>query len=165
MPQILSLAMNSGAGYILELGKLLTLFDRFGLSYTTFNYSSISVTGTVPSGNAPTGPGSSTAPDLHKKIVTVTFTVTNTGTRAGTEIAQLYISPPASAQSPPYLLKGFEAVDLAAGESKTVTIQLSRFDFSIWSTSAKAWSVPTGQHKITVGPSSRIRPLTTSVTV
>lgn len=144
---------------------MLTLHGRFGLSYTTFSYSSLSVSGSIGSGSAPSGYGTSVSSWLHEKVITVTFTLSNTGSRAGTEIAQLYISPPASAQSPPYLLKGFEAVELAAGASTTVTIQLSRFDFSIWDTTQQKFVVPSGSHGITVGPSSRIQSLTGSLSV
>ncbi|KAG9055779.1 hypothetical protein FS842_001235 [Serendipita sp. 407] len=137
----------------------------FGLSYTTFSYASLSVSGSIGTGSTPSGPGTSVSSYLHDKVITVSFTLTNTGSRAGTEIAQLYISPPSSAGSPPYLLKGFESVYLAAGASTTVTIQLSRFDFSIWSSAQQKFVVPGGTHGITVGPSSRIRSLTGSLVV
>ncbi|KAG8810290.1 hypothetical protein FRC17_002991 [Serendipita sp. 399] len=137
----------------------------FGLSYTTFSYASLSITGSIGSGSAPSGPGTSVSPWLHEKVITVSFTLSNTGSRDGTEIPQVYISPPSSAGSPPYLLKGFESVSLGAGQSKTVTIQLARFDFSIWSSAQQKFVVPSGTHGITVGPSSRIRSLTGSLVV
>lgn len=137
----------------------------FGLSYTTFSYASLAITGSIGSGTTPSGPGTSVSSYLHTKVVTVTFTLSNTGSRAGIEIPQLYISPPASAGSPPYLLKGFDSVSLAAGASTTVTIQLSRFDFSVWDSASQRYIVPSGTHGITVGPSSRIRSLTGSLVV
>jgi len=58
----------------------------FGLSYTTFAYSNITVSGKPASTTGPTGAGSSVADSLHAAAVTVSFTVANNGTRAGTEV-------------------------------------------------------------------------------
>lgn len=82
----------------------------FGLSYTTFTYSSLSITaGTAPA------------------AYTATFTVQNSGGVVGTEIPQLYLTFPASAGEPKRLLRGFEEVkDLGVGESRTVTMPLSQ---------------------------------------
>jgi len=77
----------------------------FGLSYTTFSYSSLSISTTS------TG-------------YSVSFTVTNTGAIAGTEKPQLYLGYPAAAGEPPKVLRGFDEVDLTAGQSKTVTLPL-----------------------------------------
>ncbi|PPQ69063.1 hypothetical protein CVT25_004239, partial [Psilocybe cyanescens] len=104
----------------------------FGLSYTTFQYSSLSITGSAGTDTAPSGPGSSLDPWLHTKVLTVTFSLTNNGTVAGHEIPQLYLTLPASANSPPKALKGFDSIFLTPGQTKTVTMQLSRFDLSIW---------------------------------
>jgi len=103
----------------------------FGLSYTTFDYSGLSISGSVPSSDPPSGPGSSLDPLLHSTEYTVTATIKNNGTVAGHECPQLYLSPPASAQSPPYLLKGFDSVFMTPGQSETVTFNLSRYDLSI----------------------------------
>jgi len=137
----------------------------FGLSYTTFNYSSISVSGMPASTTGPTGAGSSVADSLHAAAVTVSFTLTNTGSRSGTEIPQLYLTYPSSAGSPPYSLRGFEAVSLAAGASSQVSFKLSQYDLSIWNTASQRWTVPTGTFGIAVGASSRDRRLTTSLTI
>lgn len=59
---------------------------------------------------------------------TVTASVQNTGSRAGTEIAQLYLGYPASAGEPPRVLRGFEAVPLAAGATQTVSFSLAAKD-------------------------------------
>ena len=77
----------------------------FGLSYTTFAYSGLKIT-----------PGDAT---------TVSFTVKNTGKRAGSEIAQVYASLPESAGEPPNRLVGWTRIDLAPGESKQATVTRS----------------------------------------
>ena len=84
----------------------------YGLSYTTFSYASLSL---VPSGTSQI----------------VSFTVTNTGAVAGTEIAQLYLSYPAAAGEPKRVLRGFEEVPLEVGVSATVTITLSAREMEI----------------------------------
>ncbi|KDQ19728.1 glycoside hydrolase family 3 protein [Botryobasidium botryosum FD-172 SS1] len=137
----------------------------FGLSYTTFAYSNLKVTPGASGGNPPSGPGSSLDPWLHTPWATITFTLANSGSVAGTEIPQLYVSPPASANSPPYLLKGFDTVNLAAGASRTVTFTLSRYDLSVWNVQSQRWIIPTGTHGITVGSSSRNRLLTGSIVI
>ncbi|KAG5652918.1 hypothetical protein H0H81_003118 [Sphagnurus paluster] len=135
----------------------------FGLSYTTFAYSGLTISGSTVGGTAPTG--SALDPWLHTKVLTVTFTIKNSGAVGGHEIPQLYTTPPASANSPPKNLKGFDSVYIDPGQSKTVTIQLSRYDLSIWDVVAQRWRVPTGSHGISIGASSRDIRLTGTVTV
>lgn len=136
----------------------------FGLSYTTFGYSAVTVTGSIAGGTRqPNGAGSSLDPWLHTPVVTVQFTLKNTGTVGGHEIPQLYVSLPASANSPTRELRGFDSVFLAAGASTTVSFKLSRFDFSIWSTTAQRYEVPAGTATISVGSSSRSLPLTATI--
>lgn len=82
----------------------------FGLSYTTFTYSSLS----VAAGPAPAA-------------YTVSFSVKNSGGVAGTEIPQLYLGFPSGAGEPKRVLRGFEEVlDLGVGESRTVSMTLSQ---------------------------------------
>jgi len=135
----------------------------FGLSYTTFDYQSLSVSGSVGSGTPPLGPGSALDPWLHQPVVQVTFTLTNNGTLAGTEVPQLYITLPDSAQAPPKMLKGFDAVYLGAGQAQTVTFSLSRFDLSIWNSATQSYEPQTGTIGISVGSSSRNIRLTGSL--
>ncbi|KAG6911800.1 hypothetical protein DXG01_000047 [Tephrocybe rancida] len=135
----------------------------FGLSYTAFQYSGISISGSTVGGTAPTG--SALDSWLHTKVVTVTFTVQNNGTIAGHEIPQLYTTPPTSTQSAPKNLKGFDSIYLTPGQSKTVTMQLSRYDLSFWEVVSQRWTVPSGTHGISVGASSRDIRLTGSFTV
>ncbi|KAF9015366.1 glycoside hydrolase family 3 protein [Cyathus striatus] len=142
----------------------------FGLSYTTFDYSGLTITGSVGDGTAPSGLGSSLDPWLHEKVITVSFSIKNNGTVAATvaevflKIPQLYITPPASANSAPMNLKGFDNVFLNPGESKLVTIQLSRYDLSVWDVASQSWKIPNGETGVSVGASSRDIRLTGSVT-
>ncbi|MEU4247347.1 glycoside hydrolase family 3 C-terminal domain-containing protein [Amycolatopsis sp. NPDC026612] len=112
----------------------------YGLSYTTFAFSGLSVKNT--------GDGA-----------TATFTVRNTGHRAGAEVAQLYLSFPAAAGEPPRQLKGFERVELAPGQARRVTIRLDARDFSVWDTASHAWQPARGAFTVSVGDSSRSLPL------
>src|ERR1700760_1067530 len=79
----------------------------FGLSYTTFTTTGLSVTGTVS----------------RHGTETATFTVTNTGTRSGTDIVPVYVAQPVSSVIvPPQRLVGFARVTLAGGQSRTVSV-------------------------------------------
>ncbi|KAJ6584239.1 glycosyl hydrolase family 3 C-terminal domain-containing protein [Mycena sp. CBHHK59/15] len=92
----------------------------FGLSYTTFVYSGLTISGSTSGGTRQTGPGSALDPWLHDAVVTVTFTVQNSGTVSGNEVPQLYLTFPASANSAPKNLKGFDSVFVGAGQSVAV---------------------------------------------
>lgn len=81
----------------------------FGLSYTTFAYSGLSIS-------------------VSGKSQVITFTVTNTGVFAGAEKPQLYLAYPASAGEPSKVLRGFEEVNLNVGASSPVTMTLSERD-------------------------------------
>ena len=116
----------------------------YGLSYTTFAYSNLSV-----------APGDST---------TVSFTVKNTGKRAGAETAQVYASLPDSAQEPPKRLIGWTRVELKPGESKQVSVQISRERLTIFDEATDSWKLVPGKYVIRVGSSSRDLPLEQSTT-
>ncbi|KAG8999858.1 hypothetical protein FRB94_005883 [Tulasnella sp. JGI-2019a] len=159
----------------------------FGLSYTTFSYSGLTVgSPSSTGGTAPTGTGSSLSSWLHNDWVTVTFTVTNTGSVTGTEvmiqnisgssvllsetfvipqIPQLYIVAPASANSPPNQLRGFTNIQLSPNQSGLVSLTLSRYSFAVWSTTTQQWQIPSGTYGIWVGASSRDKRLTGSITL
>jgi beta-glucosidase len=122
----------------------------YGLSYTSFAYSNLSL-------SSSSGPYDGT--------VTATVTVKNTGTRSGSDVAQLYVDFPASVQEPPHQLKGFQKVTLAPGESKTVSFKLGSDAFSYWDTTAHNWVAPQGTFQILVGDSSRNLPLQASYQV
>ena len=121
----------------------------FGLSYTSFSFANLS----VPSAPKPDG------------TITVSVDVTNTGSRTGAEVVQVYVSAPASAGEPPKQLKGFAKVSLAAGQTRRVTVTLQDRAFAVWSTSARKWTAVPGVHTVLVGDSSRNLPLKDTVTV
>lgn len=81
------------------------------------------------------------------------------------QVPQLYITLPASTQSAPKSLKGFDNVNFTAGQSKAVTMQLSRYDLSIWNVVTQRWTIPTGTIGLSIGASSRDIRLTGSITI
>ncbi len=107
----------------------------FGLSYTSFAYSGL----TVKSGDG----------------LAVSFTVKNTGKRAGTEIAEVYASLPASAGEPPKRLIGWARVELAPGESKVVSIPVSRDRLTVFDEASEGWKLVPGNYSILAGGSSQ----------
>jgi beta-glucosidase len=115
----------------------------FGLSYTTYRYADLRVT---------TG-----------KDSTVTFTVKNTGKRAGTEIAEVYAALPADAGEPPKRLVGWSKVRLNAGESREVTVNVERRYLSIYDVAANGWKLVPGSYTFMVGGSSKDLPLVQKV--
>ncbi|MGI5239733.1 glycoside hydrolase family 3 C-terminal domain-containing protein [Dactylosporangium sp. CA-139066] len=116
-----------------------------GLSYTTFGYANLAVGAPDTAGN-----------------VTVAFDVTNTGSRAGTEVAQVYVGQPASTGEPPKNLRGFSRVTLAAGQTQRVSVTLDARSFQYWN---NAWTTANGTHQIYVGSSSRDIRLTGQATI
>src|SRR5206468_4029230 len=90
---------------------------------------------------------------------------TNTGTRAGTEVVQLYVGDPASTGEPVHQLKNFQRVTLDPGQAQTLTFTVSAHDLAYWNSSANAWTTPAGTYQILVADSSRSLPLTGSLTV
>jgi beta-glucosidase len=113
-----------------------------GLSYTTFAFADLGV-------RAGAAPGS----------IALDFTVKNTGTRAGSEVAQLYVGFPASAGEPPWVLRGFKRIALAAGESTNATIEISLRELGCWNPDAHRRYVPSGTYHFGIGSSSRDLPL------
>ncbi|KAI3396660.1 hypothetical protein diail_11837 [Diaporthe ilicicola] len=101
----------------------------FGLSYTNFTYSKLSVTSTVASGPAagPVAPGGRS--DLFQQVATVTATITNAGSVAGAEVPQLYLTLPSGAPAaPPKQLRGSAKLLLQPGASGVATFNLRRQD-------------------------------------
>jgi beta-glucosidase len=102
----------------------------YGLSYTGFRYSGLKVAG--------------------GKTVAATFTVTNTGKRAGTDTPQLYLSsgPKRSQQR----LIGWSKVTLKPGESRTVTVTAAQRMLASWDQAAHGWKLDGGTYRVAVGP-------------
>jgi len=114
-----------------------------GLSYTTFQFEDLEVTGGV-------------SVDGTKTPVQVSFTVSNTGSRAGAEVAQVYVGTlPTEVETPPRQLAGFEKVELAAGASERVSIEIDPRSLSYFSDTEGDWVTPPGSVEIYVGSSSR----------
>jgi beta-glucosidase len=91
---------------------------------------------------------------LYDPVYTITFTITNTGTVDGSEVAQLYLAFPEEAAEPPKILRGFERVYLAAGESKTVTLALTQRDVSYWNVVNQKWTIAPGKYTVYISTSA-----------
>lgn len=127
-----------------------------GLSYTTFNYSSLHISPTTSLPRYPTGTPSVGGPtDLWDTVANITLTIENTGPRAGAEVPQLYIEYPEAAKQPVRQLRGFERVEIEKGESVEVKFGLRRRDISYWDVGAQKWGVVAGSYGVRVGASSR----------
>jgi beta-glucosidase len=127
----------------------------YGLSYTSFSYSHLSVTpGQVQNGSSNPGATSCGCSGQGSGQVTVSATVTNTGQVAGSDVAQLYLGDPAVAGEPPRQLKGFQKVTLRPGQSTTVHFTLTGHDLSYWDDTANGWVLPDGQYQVYLGDSS-----------
>lgn len=88
--------------------------------------------------------------------MTVTVDVTNAGAYAGKECVQLYVADKESTPIRPRKeLKGFEKIELAPGETKTVTFVLGKRAFAYWNTELHDWHVESGEFEILIGKSSR----------
>ncbi|MFG2968903.1 glycoside hydrolase family 3 C-terminal domain-containing protein [Streptomyces sp. NPDC048288] len=120
----------------------------YGLSYTSFAYRDLAVR------------------QSHGAL-TVSFTLKNTGTRTGAEVAQVYVgaSPATTAPQAVRALGGYQKVRLRPGESKTVRVRVDAQQLKYWNTSARAWVLGTGKRDVWVGSSSRTLPLHGSVGV
>jgi beta-glucosidase len=113
----------------------------YGLSYTTFTYSGLKIEARRSNG---------------KNLRIVTFTVTNSGKRAGAEVAELYVGKQDSQIIRPIKeLKGFQKVFLNPGESKQVTIELDQRSVSFYNVGKHEWDTEPGIYDVLIGTSSR----------
>lgn len=125
-------------GYLFDATQPLFPFGH-GLSYTTFSYAAPTV---APAGVAPDGKA------------TVSVEVTNTGSRAGDEVVQLYVRAEVSRATRPVMeLKGFKRVTLKPGEKRTVTFELGPEELSYHGPDLKRVVEP-GRFRVMVGGSS-----------
>jgi beta-glucosidase len=124
----------------------------FGLSYTTFDITDVSVH----------------APDGANAPVTVTASVTNTGSVAGADVVQVYLGVPVEGQ-PPKRLVGFQKVFVEPGESKQVTITIdpaaTNHPFGVWDYCTRRFVTKPGTYTVYVGNSADNTPHTATLTV
>ena len=116
----------------------------FGLSYTRFTFSGLRVE-----------PGSAGGSDT----IRVSARITNVGSRAGADVAQLYLGDPPAAGEPPRQLVGFEKVSLALGQSRQVVFTITPRDTWWWDDAAHGWNQSTGTYRVFVGDSSALADL------
>jgi len=121
----------------------------YGLSYTSFAYKNLTI-------SAPT-------PDQQ---VSVAFDITNTGTRAGADVAEVYVgNRHAPVPRPVKELKGFKRVNLNPGETRNVTVTLDRRAFSYYDVKSHAWTVAPGDFDLFVARSAADIELTGKVSL
>ena len=123
----------------------------FGLSYTTFSITNASLANNLSSASNPN--------------IQVSFTLTNTGAVAGSEVAQVYLGLPASLNEPPRRLVGWQKVPLQPGASQSVTIEVDENDsshpLSYWDTGSNAWTLGAGTYTVYLGDSDNAATLQT----
>jgi len=118
----------------------------YGLSYTTFELSKITVA------------------KKQKRTVEVSVVVKNTGSSAGAEVIQLYVKDNKPKMfRPEKELKAFARVDLAAGESKTVILKLNNSSFEYYDDVKNKWTRSSGGYSLNVGTSSGHVPLSAKI--
>ena len=121
----------------------------YGLSYTSFNYKNLTI-----------------SPASSDDQVTVAFDITNTGSRAGADVAEVFVGDPhAPVPRPVKELKGFAKVNLNPGETKNVSVKLDRRAFSYYDVKTHAWTVAPGDFDVFVARSAADIELTGKVTL
>ncbi|HYP16164.1 MAG TPA: glycoside hydrolase family 3 C-terminal domain-containing protein, partial [Opitutus sp.] len=155
LPPMMDYDLANGHTYMYFKGEPQYPFG-YGLSYTSFALANLR-----PAALAPAPHASASAPALSAWTVTparplaLSVDVTNTGSRLGDEVVQLYVRYPHSQVSrPAKQLRGFQRVRLAPGETKTVTRSLRALDLAYWSPERHAWVIEPGPVEILAGNSS-----------
>jgi beta-glucosidase len=142
LPPIDDYDITKGRTYWFFKGNVLYPFG-YGLSYTTFEYTNISVNKSIIDKN-------------RKNEVIVSVNIKNTGKLKGDEVVQLYIKElQPSIIQPEKRLKKFKRITLNPGETKTVTFKLNDDDFSYWDEMKKVWDIEVGNYEIQIGSSSK----------
>jgi hypothetical protein len=111
----------------------------FGLDYTSFRYSAMTL-------RAGGGAGAAATATVH---------LTNTGGRAGADVPQLYLSDPASTGEPPHQLKADARVNLAPGQAATVSLPIDPRALAWWSPTHHAWTITPGCYGVAIGANER----------
>jgi beta-glucosidase len=111
----------------------------FGLSYTQFAFSNLQISPSSVDGT---------------QDVQVSATITNTGQRAGSDVAQLYLADPSASGEPPRQLAGFQRVNLGPGASAQVSFTITPQQESWWDDSANGWTQTEGTYGVYLGDSS-----------
>jgi len=139
LPPIEDYDLRKGRTYMYSTTEPLYPFGH-GLSYTTFAYSNLRFS----------------APRLDENAtITVRVDVTNTGSRSGTEVVQLYVSHVRSTVLRPRIeLKGFDRVSLRPRETKTVELPLRSEDLAYWDQERSSWRLEQGSVMVMAGGSS-----------
>lgn len=119
----------------------------YGLSYTSFRYDNLNI--------YQHSKNDIDARDLSEIIAEISFTITNTGARAGSEVAQLYISAETSqVRRPIKELKGFDKVKLKPGESKEISFNIIAGDLAYYEPEIANWLTEPGDYQVLIGSSS-----------
>jgi beta-glucosidase len=139
LPPMMDYDIRKGRTYMYATAAPQYAFGH-GLSYTTFAYANLRTS----------------APRLSAKVpLEVSVDLTNTGSRKGDEVAQLYARYPASKVARPLKqLRGFERVTLAPGETRTVRFRVAAEDLAYWEPSRHGWVVEPGPVELMAGRSS-----------
>lgn len=141
----------------------------YGLSYTTFDYSDLSVVITNSTALASTYPTGALAvggkTDLWDEVVSATMTIANNGTVDGNEVSQLYVQYSDAADQPVRQLRGFERTLISSGSSSIMTFSVRRRDLSMWDVAAQEWALLSGDYIFSVGASSRDLRVSQTLTV
>lgn len=113
----------------------------YGLSYTHFAYSDLKLSRTSMKDS---------------DSLLVSLKVTNTGSRAGKEVVQIYVAPPASQVfKPEKELREFGKLSLQPGEQKEITFELGKRAFAYWNVNLNDWHVESGRYQVLAGSSAR----------
>ncbi|MCQ2074966.1 MAG: glycoside hydrolase family 3 C-terminal domain-containing protein [Bacteroidaceae bacterium] len=139
LPDIEDYNMADGFTYRYFKGEPLYAFG-YGLSYTTFNYGDATISKNSMKKNGK---------------VDITIPVTNTGSRDGDEVVQVYVKSLDIAEAPIKSLKGFQRVNIAAGQTADVTITLTSKAFEYYDETIDELSPMSGKYQILYGSSSR----------
>jgi len=138
-----------GYRYYESFGKPVQFPFGYGLSYTTFSIDDLQV--------------NKTRLAMGEELE-ISVRVRNTGSRAGREVLQLYVSPPQSTLFRSQKeLKAFQKVALAPSESRTVHFKLKYSEFTYWNAAIHAWHCEAGNYRLLVGTSAAETPLEVTV--